>query len=90
MRAVDQLPQVSDQRSFIAFVRMLQAERADPQTRAEWENETIEAYLEAAAAWAEDAPCNYRLRLMPQPFGRHLPAFCIVARSTNRSGKDAL
>ncbi|MFN8480117.1 MAG: hypothetical protein U0074_20035 [Kouleothrix sp.] len=56
MRAVDQLPQVSDQRSFIAFVRMLQAERADPQTRAEWENETIEAYLEAAAAWAEDAP----------------------------------
>ena len=56
MRAVDQLPYVTDQPSFIAFVRVLQAERSDPQTRAEWENETIEAYLEAAAAWAEDAP----------------------------------
>jgi len=56
MHAVDQLPHVTDQQAFIAFVRMLQAERADPQTRAEWENDTIEAYLEAAAAWAEDAP----------------------------------
>lgn len=56
MRAVDQLPHVTDRQSFIVFVRRLQAERADPQTRAEWENDTIEAYLEAAAAWAEDAP----------------------------------
>src|SRR5882724_6827420 len=56
MRAVDQLSQVTDQRSFIAFVRILLAERVDPQTRAEWENDTIETYLEAAAAWVEAAP----------------------------------
>jgi hypothetical protein len=56
MRLSEQLTHVRDQPSFIAFVRALQAARADPSTRAEWQHDTIEDYLEAAAAWAEDAP----------------------------------
>lgn len=56
MRLIDRVTQVSDQSSFIAFVRALQADRANPVTRDEWQNDTIEDYLEAAAAWAEAAP----------------------------------
>jgi hypothetical protein len=63
MDLIEQLTHVSDQPSFIAFVRALQAERADPGTRAEWQHDTIEDYLEAAAAWAEDAP----MQLSPSP-----------------------
>ena len=56
MPLIEQLAHVSDQPSFIAFVRALQADRADLNTRSEWQQDTIEDYLEAAAAWAEDAP----------------------------------
>ncbi len=63
MHLIDQVAQVSDQPSFIAFVRALQADRADLRTRSEWQHDTIEDYLEAAAAWAEDAP----LQLPPSP-----------------------
>lgn len=61
MRLIDQMAQVRDQPSFIAFVRALQADRTDLRTRAEWEHDTIEDYLEAAAAWAEDAPMQLPL-----------------------------
>jgi hypothetical protein len=63
IRLIDQVAQVNDQRSFIAFVRALQADRAELSTRSQWQHDTIEDYLEAAAAWAEDAP----MQLPPSP-----------------------
>lgn len=51
-----QLAQITDQTSFIAFVRALCADRLHPTTHDEWVNDTIEDYLEAAAAWAEATP----------------------------------
>jgi len=63
----DALEAVNDSRSFLNFVRELIADRED-EVRKErehpsspygpgangWENGTIEAFLESAAAWAED------------------------------------
>ena len=59
---------VSDEKSFLAFVEALRKERgldaaeervkpssAYGPTQRGWENVTIEAFLEAACAWAEDA-----------------------------------
>jgi hypothetical protein len=59
---------VSDQVSFLAFARQLQADRARSAERelseassaltpdaGGWENTTIEAFLQAAISWAEDS-----------------------------------
>jgi len=67
---------VSDEKSFLAFVAALQkdrefaaaAEMASPAAafgsdRAGWENVTIESFLEAAHAWAEDSEFGARLGL---------------------------
>ena len=64
---------VSDEKSFLAFVAALQrdrelavaAERASPAAefgpdRGGWENVTIESFLEAARAWAEDSEFGAR------------------------------
>ena len=61
------LDAVHDEDSFVAFVSALAADRADEVNKEKaspsspygpgangWENATIEAYLESAAAWAED------------------------------------
>jgi hypothetical protein len=49
----DRLDQVADRESFLAFVRALETDR---KTRSQtWENSTIEDFLEAARAWAEDS-----------------------------------
>jgi len=49
----EQLLKVTDRDSFLAFVRALEADRtAQPHT---WETSTIEEFLEAARAWAEDS-----------------------------------
>lgn len=58
---------VTDRESFLTFVRALMADRQDSLAReathpsspygpqaSGWENVTIEAFLEAALAWAED------------------------------------
>jgi hypothetical protein len=51
------LSEVTDQASFLAFVRALRAEREQgtASQRAEWQNDTIESFLGAAVAWAEDS-----------------------------------
>ena len=58
------LEAVCDEESFVAFLAALGADRADEEQKEKqnpsyasgangWENETIEAFLEAATAWAE-------------------------------------
>ena len=51
------LAAVNDQASFLAFVRALKTEREQGllSRDAEWENDTIESFLGAAIAWAEDS-----------------------------------
>jgi hypothetical protein len=64
----DLLDQVHDRESFLEFVRALAYDRQDSVARERespsspygpdaggWENTTIEAYLDAAVSWAEDA-----------------------------------
>ena len=46
------LEAVTDRDSFLAFVRALVADR---QTGQGWESDSIEQFLDAAAAWAEDS-----------------------------------
>ena len=41
---------VQDEKSFLAFLDALAADRKN---EAEWENATIEAFLDAAAAWGQ-------------------------------------
>lgn len=41
---------VQDERSFLEFLHVLAADRHDETA---WENSTIEAFLDAAAAWGE-------------------------------------
>jgi hypothetical protein len=66
MKLSEQANNVCDQSSFLAFVRALVADREDEvaKERAKpsspygpgangWENGTIEAFLDAAASWAE-------------------------------------
>jgi hypothetical protein len=61
------ISQVKDEKSFMHFVRALEADRRtavskEPKSKSSpygpdaggWENVTIEAFLESAAAWAED------------------------------------
>ncbi len=64
----DLLEQVTDRESFLAFDRALAADREDEVAKEQvqpsspygpgangWENATIEAFLEAALAWANDS-----------------------------------
>ena len=50
-----QIEDVHDKRTFIAFIGKLRAELADPVRFDEWENATLESFLEAMEAWATDA-----------------------------------
>jgi hypothetical protein len=66
------LEAVSDEASFLRFVQALGADFADDQREAArgggtpygpgprgWENGSIEAFLDAAAAWAESSPGKF-------------------------------
>jgi hypothetical protein len=68
MELHEQLERVTDQESFVAFARALAKDRASAaQAEAKnpalpygadaggWENTSIEAFLDAAVAWAEDS-----------------------------------
>ena len=67
MKLHDLLESVTDEQSFLAFVKALRedreidatAEKASPSspygpTQGGWENVTIESFLESACSWAED------------------------------------
>lgn len=73
MELHEQLERVTDQESFLAFVRALAQDRrsaaqAESKNAASpygpdaggWENTSIESFLEAAIAWAEDS--NFGLK----------------------------
>jgi hypothetical protein len=77
------LESVRDEDSFVAFVAALAADRADEVQKEKkkpsspygpgangWENGTIEAYLESAAAWAEDWKKSPRYRVPTNPWHR--------------------
>ncbi len=52
MELHEQLDQVNDAESFLAFARALAADRG---ANDDWQNTTIEDFLEGAVAWAEDS-----------------------------------
>jgi len=79
---------VSDEKSFLAFVAALQrdrelavaAERISPAAqcgpdRGGWENVTIESFLEAAHAWAQDSEFGVRQGLKDASPWRKFAAF---------------
>lgn len=82
------LEQVSDRASFFAFVRALIADRADAAAKEQvepsnpwgpgangWENDTIEAFLEAALRWAEDTNMGVSQGLADAPTWRAFAVF---------------
>jgi hypothetical protein len=79
------LDAVHDEDSFVAFVSALADDRADEVSKENqsqgpsspygpgangWENATIEAYLESAAAWAEDWKKSPQYRPPVNPWKR--------------------
>ncbi|HEX7101934.1 MAG TPA: hypothetical protein VF201_04745 [Nitrolancea sp.] len=80
--------QVTDRESFFTFVRALIADRMDslaqeaknpssprgPATNG-WENTSIEAFLEAALAWAKDTHMGESLGLDGEPSWRFFALF---------------
>ena len=79
----DRLDTVCDEDSFVAFVRVLAADRADavksekerpssshgPDANG-WDNASIESFLERAAAWAEDWKDSPQYRPPQNPWKR--------------------
>jgi len=49
----DLLEQVIDRDTFLNFVAALMRDRKQEATKAEWQNDTIEQYLESGLAWAK-------------------------------------
>lgn len=49
----EQLETVNDEATFLAFVQALAVDRLSDAEH--WENRSIEGFLEAASAWAEDS-----------------------------------
>lgn len=77
MELYDYLDNVKDQKSFIVFVKALQADKDDEDLKEKekpsnpyshgcngWENNTISGFLESAVAWAEDT--NFREKFEPE------------------------
>jgi hypothetical protein len=84
----DLLNDVTDQISFMVFVRALIADRRDAIAREHaqpappygpdaggWENDSINAFLEAAVAWATDRNMGQSEGLPPGPSWRTFAAF---------------
>ena len=74
MELEEYLDKVVDEKSFIDFVRALQADKEDENRKEKenpsnpyshgwngWENSTIEGFLESAVAWAEDSKFGAQL-----------------------------
>ncbi|MBA2621161.1 MAG: hypothetical protein H0U87_08170 [Acidobacteria bacterium] len=55
MGVVDYLQDVNDRETFIRFVQEL---AKDKRCAEDWQNETIEDYLESSAAWLADSKRN--------------------------------
>ncbi|XVN15726.1 hypothetical protein QZH46_07060 [Pseudomonas corrugata] len=62
MELHDLLDQVNDSQTFLRFARALMADCADSM---DWENNTIEGFLESAIAWAESSDFGISQGLQP-------------------------
>lgn len=58
----EQLAEVMDATTFLAFVHAL---AADKRASNDWENTSVETFLEAAIAWAEGSEFGIRQGLSP-------------------------
>jgi hypothetical protein len=63
----DLLDLVNDDQTFLRFARALMADRAATASEdsTDWENNTIEGFLESAIAWAETSDFGIRQGLQP-------------------------
>jgi len=62
----DLLDQVNDDQTFLCFARALMADRAATSPDGmDWQNNTIEGFLESAIAWAEDSDFGISQGLQP-------------------------
>lgn len=77
----DFLEKVKDQESFLEFARALQADKEDETIKEKakpsspygagcngWENSSIEGFLEAAIAWAEDSNFGENFQIEDNPW----------------------
>lgn len=68
--------QVEDSRSFLTFAQALMVDRqTNAQSGEGWENVSIEAFLEAAIAWAHDSHFGVRQGLDPGNPWKQFAAF---------------
>ncbi|HCT05655.1 MAG TPA: hypothetical protein DIW86_09865 [Pseudomonas sp.] len=66
MELHDLLDQVNDPQSFLQFANALMADRAEtPPSGEDWQNTTIEGFLESAIAWAQDSDFGARQGISP-------------------------
>ena len=86
MELTEYLEKVTDKESFLGFVRALQADKEDENTKEKknrsnpyshgwngWENNTIEGFLESAIAWAEDSDFGSNI----EPVENHWKMFAL-------------
>ena len=59
----DKLDAVKDERTFVRFLFALSQDRKD--NSGEWQWETIEGFLEASAAWAQDTKNGVNAYVVP-------------------------
>jgi len=60
------LHQVHDDQTFLRFARALMADKtAHSSESTEWQNDTVEGFLESAIAWAEDSDFGIGQGLQP-------------------------
>ena len=87
------LEQVHDRDSFFEFVRQLVSDRRmeiereamdtsspSPHDAAEWENSTIDSYLDAALSWAEDTGMGTTQGLSPDPSWKEFATFLYLGK----------
>lgn len=66
MELHDLLDQVNDTQSFLQFANALMADRvATPPHSEDWQNTTIDGFLEGAIAWAQASDFGIRQGLSP-------------------------
>ncbi|MBS7600567.1 hypothetical protein BV82_10745 [Pseudomonas donghuensis] len=68
----EHLDQVRDAETFLRFARAL---AADKSTSIDWENTTIEAFLEGAISWAESSGFGLSQGLLPSNSWRQFAVF---------------
>jgi len=73
MQLNEQLETVSDEATFLAFVRALAADRRA--NAGAWENSSIEGFLEAASSWAEGSEFGSKQTLPAQSLWKKFAAF---------------